>query len=110
MLSFVLAFASAFASALAPPRRSVATLSCRRLSLGCRFGHVDVLVCTVGTSAAFPGLDYCSAWGGVKLVATVTVLADAMAVVPTRNLVCVSVRCFATYACICDAFNPSHCC
>ena len=81
LLSFVFAVATTFA--LGVPIRSVATLPGRRLNLGGRWVGVDVLVRTVGASAAFPSLDNRPARGGMVVAAVVAVFASSMTVVPT---------------------------
>ena len=107
LLSFVFAFATTFA--LGSPLRSVATLSCRRLNLGGRLVHVDVLVGTFGTSAAFPNLDNRPARGGMVVAAVVAVFANAMTMVPTWAFALLAVWRLATNTGICNVFYPSQC-
>ena len=107
LLSFVFAFATTFA--LGPPIRSVATLSCRRLDLGGRLVDIDVLVRTIGASAAFPSLENRPARGCMVVATVVAVFTDAMTVVPTRALALFAVWRLATNTGICNVFYPSQC-
>ena len=107
LLSFAFGFATAFA--LGFPVRSVATLSGRRLNLGGRLVDVDVLVRTVGASAAFPSFENSPAWGGVVVSAVVAVFANAVTMVPTWAFALFAVRRRATNSGICNLFYPSQC-
>ena len=107
LLSFVFGFATTFALGFSV--RSVATLSGRRLNLGGRLVDVDVLVRTVGASAAFPSLDNRPARGGMVITTAVAVFANAMTVVPTWAFALFAVWRLATNTGICNVFYPSQC-
>ena len=107
LLSFVSTFATTFA--LGFPVRSVATLSGRRLNLRGRLVDVDVLVRTVGASAAFPNLENRPARGGMVVAAVVAVFTNAMTVVPTRAFALFAVWRPATNTNIRNVFYPSQC-
>ena len=107
LLSFIFGFATTFT--LGFPVRSVATLSGRRLNLGGRVVDVDVLVRTVGASAAFPSLENRPARGCMVVSAVVAVFANSVTVVPTWAFALFPVWRPATNTGICNVFYPSHC-
>ena len=70
---------------------------------------VDVLVRTVGASAAFPSLDNRPARGGMVVAAVVAVFANAMTMVPTWAFALLAVWRLATNTGVCNLFYPSQC-